>query len=265
MPRATRKRRKTWKDHFDTHKFSLEVSRQLLSRLGLDYIGITEEELAVIIEPIIADIASNRSTKPTVDPIANKLSRAKTQLYKIIASSLIEKEELNPEQIEFIVSYAPELAGKMAPRLYRIARKHKLDHVIEALRHLWMQYGLNMPLQCPICGFNSLTPDLQCIVCGAQPEEKEVKEYNRVRQKLEAWARVEHPRLVREAIDTGYIYIDHDGIKPPSMGTSKTATRLYLSRSEKTMLAEILESRAARDNEARGPQDSPAPAPRDAS
>ncbi len=265
MPRTTRKRRRTWKDRFDTRKFSLEVARQLSSRLGLDYIGITEDELAEIIEPIMADIVSSRSTKPTVDPIVNKLVRAKNQLYKIIASSLIEREELNPEQLEFIVSYAPEIAGRMAPKLYRIAEKHKLDHVIEALRHLWMQYGLRMPLQCPVCGFNSLTPDLQCIVCGAQPEENEVKEYNRVGQKLEAWARSEHPRLVREAIDAGYIYVDYDGIKPPSTGTSKTATRLYLSRREKAMLAEILQSRIIRPDEARGSQGSPAPAPQDAS
>ena len=261
MPRTSRRRRRSWKDRFDTQQFALDVSRQLISRLGLDYIGLTEEELASIIEPIIADIVSNRSTKPTVEPIANRLVRAKTQLYKVIAASLVERDEFTLEQLEFIVSYAPETAGRLAPKLYRAAVKLNAEHIVDSLRHLWRQYGLDMPLQCPICGFNSLTPDLQCIVCGAQPEEKDIKKYNMVNQRLEAWAREEHPRLVREAIDTGYIYVDYEGIKPPSMGTSRTATKLYLSRREREMITRILESRL---DEARGPRSTPAPAPRDA-
>lgn len=150
---------------------------------------------------------------------------------------------LTLEQLELVVSYAPQLAGRAAPVLYREAKRLGADHVIEALRSLWLRYGRPTPIKCPRCGFNSVTPDLSCIICGASLEEEEVKETIGFSSMLRAFARSAPALLILEALRAGYVVVNHE-VKPPSLKRPGSfGVDIYLTREERRILEEELRRR----------------------
>ena len=223
-----------------------EVIPEVVNRLGLDYLGLTERELRDVIEPIISSIAEARSTKPSVESLVKRIVAGKQMLFKALAARLLEREELNMEQLEFIISYAPDIAGRAAPKLYRIAARIGADHIIDALRTLWEQYGKPTRVECPYCGFRSVTPNLECIVCGRAVEERDLKEKIGFRRLLERFAEEADPVLVEEAARTGLVLYDGD-VKPPSLrASSPLAVELFLTKSERDLLKSILSRRSLR-------------------
>ncbi len=238
--RGRRRGRRSWKETFDVKGFATEVAKGLHQRLGLDYIGLTVEELAEILEPMIGELVEARATKPKAEVIVAKLERGKQLLLKAIAAHLLSRDELTPEQVEFIVANAEELAGRAAPKLYRQAEKHGLDHVVDALRYLWERYGNPLPVKCPRCGFSSLTPDLECIICGARVSEEELKQSIGFREMLLEYARTADKGILREILAAGFIILNGE-LKPPSLRPAGGySIAIYLSRSEKEEIRRLL-------------------------
>jgi len=223
---------------------SREVAAIVAERLGLDYYGLTPDDVRDIVADIVQGIAANRATKPSIESLVKNILRNKDAFLKAVAAMLLERDKpLTLEQLELIVSHAPQLAGRAAPRLYREAVRLGADHVVEALRGLWRLYGRPTPIRCPRCGFHSVTPDLTCMVCGASLGEEEVKEAIGFREMLALFARSAHPHLIREALRAGYVVVDSE-VKPPSLRRpGEFAVELYLTREERRLLEEELKRR----------------------
>ncbi|MCE4602243.1 MAG: hypothetical protein F7C08_00690 [Desulfurococcales archaeon] len=218
----------------------MEVAEGLHQRLGLDYIGVNVEELAGILEPVIEELVEARSTRPKADAIVNRLERGKQLLLKAIAANLLDREELTPEQVEFIVANAEELAGRAAPKLYRQAERHGLEHLVDALRYLWERYGNPLPVRCPRCRFSSLTPDLECIVCGARVGEEELKRSIGFKDMLLEYARTADHGILREILAAGFVVLDGE-LKPPSLRpASGYSIVIYLNREEREEVGKLL-------------------------
>jgi len=242
--RKSRSTRKTWK--LDVEAVAGEVIREVVDRLGIDYLGLTERELRDVIEPIIAEIAEARSTKPSVESLVKRIVAGKEMLFKALAARLLEREDLTLEQIEFIVAYAPQLAGRAAPRLYRAAAKLGADHIIDALRTLWELHGAPTPIECPYCGFRAVTPAMECMVCGRVVEERDLKEKIGFRDLLVRFAEEADPALVEEVLRAGFAIYDGE-IKPPSMrARAPMGVELFLSRGEREAVREVLARRSLR-------------------
>ncbi len=203
--------------------------------------GVGEDLLAEVLTPIIGDMVDSRSTKPKPEQVSSRLEKSRSYIYKAVAVLLIERlDEYSQEQLEFIVSNAGEAAGRAAPKLYRAASRLGLDHIVDALRHLWRLYGRPMPVKCPRCMFDSLTPDLECIVCGARVGEEEVKSVIGFERLLREYAEAADKGVVREVLAAGYVYYDGE-IHPPSTRPASGYTlQLYLNRSERMELERIL-------------------------
>jgi len=213
---------------------------EIVDRLGLAYLDLTEKELRDVIEPIIEAIAEARSTKPTDESLIKRITGNKLLLYKAIAAKLAERDDLTPEQLEFVVSYAPEIAGRLAPKLYYIARSKGADHIVDALRYLWDKYGKPFPVRCPYCEFRSVAPDLTCIVCGRSVDEEDLKDYIGFRGLLARYAETAPRQIAAEIYRSGYVVYDGE-IHPPSLKSrAPLGVVLYLSKEEKRLLAEIL-------------------------
>jgi len=224
-------------------EIAAEVSREVYSRLGLSLVGITEEEVRDIIEDIVRGIFESRSTRPTMRSLVKRIMSAEKMVKKMVAYKIYsEREELTLEQVEFMVYYAPELAGKAAPALYRIAVASGAEHLLPALRSLWSRYGKPTPYICPRCGFNSLLPDLVCTVCGSSVSESEYKDYIGFREALARFADNSPEPLAREVLQAGFVVYDGMEIRPPSMG-DRRSMELYLTRDEKLMLRARLRNR----------------------
>ena len=213
---------------------------EIVLRLGIGYLGLTERELREVIEPVIESIAEARSTKPSDESLIKRITGNRHLILKAIAAKLAERDDLSVEQLEFIVSYAPEIAGRMAPKLYRIAEKQGAEHIIDSLRHLWDRYGKPMSIACPYCGFRAVTPDLTCIVCGRSIEEDDLKRSIGFEGLLEAFARRAPKPIVLEVYRSGFVVYDGE-IHPPSMRSrAPLGVILYLSKKEKEALERFL-------------------------
>lgn len=233
--------RKRWT--FDVDSAADEISRILVERWGLDVSGVTPDFIRDIVADIVGGIVENRATKPTIESLVKNLERNKRMVLKAIAAKLVALEDLSVEQLEFILAYAPEIAGKAAPHLYRIAKEKGADHVIEALRVLWVQYGTPTRIECPYCGFNSVTPGLYCMVCGREVRESDLKEKIGFRGLLEMFASTAPLSLVQEILSSGFVLYDGE-IKPPSMRPqSPGAVELFLTSEEKKLVSRIIEER----------------------
>jgi hypothetical protein len=185
-----------------------------------------------------------RSTKPSAESIVKRILAARHGFLKSVAARLLEKaENLNVDQLEFILAHAPDLAGRAAPLLYEVASRLGADHIIDALRGLWLQYGRPTPLRCPRCGFNAVAPDLTCIVCQSRLDESEVKEAMGFREALRRFALTADPGLVREAAEAGFVLVNHE-IHPPSVRPLLGFyVELSLSRGEREILLAALRER----------------------
>ncbi|MEB3806301.1 MAG: TFIIB-type zinc ribbon-containing protein [Desulfurococcales archaeon] len=216
------------------------VASEVVSRAGLDYLGLKEAELRDVIEPIVASIVEARKTKPTAESIIKRIINSRQTLYKAIAAKLLERDTLSLEQLEFIVTYAPELAGRAAPKLYRIAKELNADYIVDTLRYLWQRYGTPTRVRCPYCGFDSVTPDLTCIVCGRSVEERDLKEEIGFDRLLADLARSGHRDVVEEILRAGFAVYDGE-IYPPSLRSRHPyGVILYLTRREKMLLKSLL-------------------------
>jgi hypothetical protein len=220
---------------------SESLSERLIQALGLDLIGLKAVDIKDIVYSIVGSLAESRSSKLTEEAAMKRIVAMKDNLFKAIAASLLSSgRPLTREQLEFIVAYAPEIAGRAAPYLYREAVRLRADDIIGSLRALWSQYGRPTPVECPRCGFRAVTPDLTCIVCGAQLSEGELKRHLNFASLLQGLASRLHPRLVEEIISAGYVVLDDD-VRPPSMAPRQGfAIVIHLSRAEKEALSGLL-------------------------
>ena len=209
-----------------------------------------------VLESIAAGIAEQYSSKPSPESVARRAAAQREQLLKAVAARLVERaEDLEPSEIEFIVQFAPEVAGKAAPALYQAAEKAGASHIVDALRDLWALYGSPTKAPCPRCGFKALTPDYTCIVCGASVGEEEFKRHVGFDRLLESWASRAPAELVEEARRAGYVYYEDDEVKAPSEPGSPLRVQVFLSKREREALERVLASR--RSPSSSRPQASP--------
>jgi hypothetical protein len=224
---------------------SKEIAKEVVKRLGLDLIDVNVDDIIDIIENIVGGIVESRSSKPTLDSLMKRILASKDLLRKAIAAKLLERkgEDLNLDQVQFIVSYAPELAGRAAPQLYRIAKKYNADYIITALQALWNKYGLRTPIRCPRCGFYAVTPDLTCMVCGAVLDEDEIKRSMNFKDMLKRFLEKAPTPIVREIYQAGFVILN-DEIEPPSMASQKNfKVEIHLNKEERSLVKKILEER----------------------
>ncbi len=220
-----------------------EVAESIIDRLNLDYIGLAPNDVLDIIEDIVSGIVESRATPPSTESIIKNIMYNKKLFLKAVAARLLERDTLTLEQLEFIIANAEDLAGRMAPRIYRAARNvANSDHIIDALKHLWIQYGNPTPLECPYCGFRGVTPDLTCVICGSNIDEEKLKEKIGFTRLLESFASTADPPMLDEILRAGYVIIGED-LKPPSMHRrGEYGVQLYLSRTERDLLKRRLAS-----------------------
>ena len=218
------------------------VAKQAYELLSLDMYGFSADDVKDVIAEMVYAIAEGRSSKLTEEAALKKIMASKDSLLKALAIRLLYRGiRLSREQLEFIVSYAPEQAGAAAPYLYGEAKRLGATDIIDTLRSLWSRYGRPTPIECPRCGFRAVTPDLTCMICGAELTEKEVKEHIDFKRILVEAAKKLHPRLVEEIIAAGYVVVDDD-IHPPSMAPRQGfSLTLHLSRDEKETLRSLLQ------------------------
>ncbi|MEM1873468.1 MAG: hypothetical protein QXS85_00225 [Acidilobaceae archaeon] len=222
-------------------KVAEEAAIELWEALGLA--GVCEKQVLAEVARRVAEEATQGGREPDKELIVKTLLRVRDKLYRYVAVKLLERgvESLSDSQLEFLIVNAPEIAGSMAPQLYRALAERKLGHLVDMLRDLWQSYGKPLPVKCPYCGFQAVAPDYSCIVCGRNVSEDEVKKALGFEDLLVAAAQNLPLRLAEEIMLAGYAVYDGE-IKPPSMRSQAEpiAYTITLSKRERSLLAEII-------------------------
>lgn len=218
---------------------------ELIDIMNIGRFELTREEMRIIALRLV-DILRGESASIDKDVIKRRFQRYIQQMYQLIAQFLLElREELTQIQLEFVINNIGEAVLGYAPRLYREALRCNRGDLIEILRVSWRNYWILkkyqiLPVECPVCKFNSLMPDLGCIVCGSSVSEEELKKYLDFEKLLKDFVKQYSEEDVKKVVIYGYIYLNSLGLKPPTHERDKLDIEVLLNNKEKELIRSML-------------------------
>ncbi|ALU12416.1 hypothetical protein EYM_03490 [Ignicoccus islandicus DSM 13165] len=170
-------RRRSWNPEEYASKMAPIVARMV----GLDILGLSDEQMEALLKDILIQIIGDRVTKPKPETLVNAIRRGQDKIYSIIASRLLDSMDpssITPDQFEFILSYIGPFVIEYIDKLIDISKRLDPSRIDE-IRHLWelawSQRNGGPIGTCPRCGFKAVGPDGTCIVCGYVLSDKELK------------------------------------------------------------------------------------------
>ncbi|MEM0026586.1 MAG: hypothetical protein QXT53_01445 [Ignisphaera sp.] len=248
----SRSRASNKKRFVDTEEWVSRHVSDLISSIGLEFLNLSNDEYITVFTRIV-DVLRGESSTLDLDTIIRRIRRNLDKVYPMIASAILElREQLDEAQLEFVINNIGDSVLAYAPRLYNDALRFGRTDLIERLRDLWRHTWLSkrypvLPLQCPRCGFNSLMPDLSCLVCGASISEGELKKSINFKNMITEFAYKESLDGVKKALSYGYVYLSSIGIKPPSEAKDVLDIEILLTNEERNILLDILKQREKQD------------------
>ncbi|MEM2006306.1 MAG: hypothetical protein QXG17_03360 [Sulfolobales archaeon] len=226
---------------------------EVVSRAGLDYLGINRELWVEVLKDILVELYGSTSSYKSAEDIAKRLTRNSDKVFPVIVARLTNLLE-NPsaDQLEFIVAYVGDPILELAPKIYHwIVRLGRSD-LLDSLRYKWgVAWSKTrtpvLPVACPRCGFNSLMPDLVCLICGATVSEKEVKvSTNFCNRLMEVLLSLDCSELGK-MLKYDYVLMNDLEIKLPSGNRLPVDIEVFLNKSEKEMVKKIYQSRCSNE------------------
>ncbi|MEM1623310.1 MAG: hypothetical protein QW543_04145 [Sulfolobales archaeon] len=226
---------------------------EVVSRAGLDYLGISKESWIEILKDVLVELYGSTSSYKSAEDIAKRLTRNSDKLFPVIATRLAYiLEAPSADQLEFIVTYVGDSVLELAPRIYHWVAKSGRKDLLDSLKYKWGIVWSKtrtpvLPVACPRCGFNSLMPDLVCLICGASVPEKEVKAFTNFHDRLaEALLSMDCSEL-EKMLRYDYVLMNDLEVKLPSSNRLPIDIEVYLSESEKGLVKNIFQSRCSNE------------------
>jgi len=243
-----RARRAAKKKEFDLEEWVSERLDEISSRLGLDILGLSREELLTILTKITEIVLGE--SRPDVDTIVKRIRRNEDRIRPLIALGILElRESLNEEQLEYVASALGPWILSYAGKLYREAKRLGRNEYLTAARFEWnrqwmIQRDKSLPPECLVCGFNSLMPDYTCLVCGSTLSMKAIAEHYRLEEYLENMARKGDIEGLKRILDSGYVLISSTGIKIPGRDLKeKYDLELHLTTTMREKIKNLIEQK----------------------
>jgi len=222
---------------------------ELTSLLGLDLLKLKKEEYIEILRKPVELLYGSPSSRPDALTIAKRIKRYSEDVYPAIALTLLNlRDELTLEQVDFIVNNIGKAVLNVASRLYKEVIKFGRDDLLSLLRRVWRVSWLEnrsktLPLECPVCRFNALMPDLTCLVCGSTVSERQVKEFINFKESLKSFVSSLSCEDIKNLLKYDYVLINGISIKHPTLPRDVNIdVELYLDKDEKTLIKTIYES-----------------------
>lgn len=222
---------------------------EVVSRAGLDYLGLSREVWVETLGDLIGELYGSTSSYKSAEDVAKRLTRNAERILPIIAARLAQiLDSPSVDQLEFIVTNVGDSVLELAPRIYGWAKGLGRSDLLGALKYKWSIAWSKtrspiLPVACPRCGFNSLMPDLVCLVCGASISERELKESVEFGNRLaEALSSMDCPEL-KSLLNYDYVLLNDVEIKSPAGNRLPVDIEVFLSRPEKELVRKTYSSR----------------------
>jgi hypothetical protein len=245
---SSSKRLSQKRKYTDTETWVDRNLSDLIEIFNLAYLDLKEEEARSIAIKLV-DMLRGEASTIDKDTIRRRFTRNIQQAYQVIAQAILElRDDLTLNQLEFVANNIGEAILGYAPRLYKEVIKHNKHDLLENLRTLWRMYWVQrkyqmLPVECPRCRFNSLMPDLSCVVCGTLVSEEELKRHLGFEKLLQDFVKQYSEEDVKKTITYGYVYLNSLGLKPPIHERDKLDIEILLSTKEKEYLKSFLASK----------------------
>ncbi len=221
-----------------------------VSLTGLDTLGLSKEQYKELLSDILVDLYGSLTSYSNVKVVAKRYLRAREKINEVIAARLaFMLNELTPEQLEFIVfNINVNTALSVVPRIYGFLNRLGREDLIEILRIKWRNSWIRkkydvLPPLCPYCGFNSLMPDLTCLVCGALVNEKDLIRSEEFRVKFMELVRNLSCEELRALLQHDIILYNDSEVKPLTQKKLPVDVEIYMPRSLKNIIRSELRER----------------------
>lgn len=224
---------------FDQVDFMFSMTRDL----NLDH-GFARE----IVKELVEKITAGYTSKPSSESILKKIKRYYNVFSEYIASKIIEEvNTLTPSQLEFVVMKGGKAVVSDINRLYNQALRYDRRDLIDTLRYNWNTHGPRGMVSCPRCGFNAISPEKTCIVCGEVVVEDYIRRELGFREKFELYVKTASLAELNETLQFGYVLLGERGVYPPRSRRARLENSvlypIYLKRSDISRIIEEADSR----------------------
>ncbi len=216
---------------------------------GLDMLGLSIKTYKEILSDILIQLFGSTTSYTNVKTLVKRYIRNKRKLDQVIATRIASLlESFSNEQLEYIVYNIGDSILYLASKLYSAAKEAGREDLISIIRSKWnFSWVKNktkiLPVPCPKCGFNSLTPDLVCMVCGATVTEKELKEYIGFTQLLKELTEDLGCDDLNKLSKYDYVLLEDSKVKVPWNEKQPLDIEIYLSSREKNLINEELKKK----------------------
>lgn len=151
--------------------------------------------------------------------------------------------------MEFIAIYGGKIALSEMEKLYKLAVNYSREDIVNSLRHAWNSVGPKGMVTCPKCGFNSISTDKSCLICGAVVSDEYIKSSLDFNEKFELYLKTASVAEINETLQLGYVLLGKKGVYSPRSHRAKVENPviyiIYLRQNELSRLVEELTTRDA--------------------
>ncbi|MGC8975106.1 MAG: hypothetical protein ACP5KB_02775 [Thermoprotei archaeon] len=246
---AVTKEKKASRKEVDIDKWVKENIREFIELSGLSILGLSEAQYIELLHDILTQLYGSPTTRTDVETVVRRYNRHKEIINELIANKLVQMFETpSPSLLDFIAANVRDSVLSVAPKIYWQIIKEKRTDLIEVLKIKWFNAWVSKrfripPITCPKCGFNSLMPDLSCLVCGSTISELQLKKHVDFEKSLEKFVNELPCSELRDLLNHDLVLLNSEGIKKPTDPRSPVDIEVYLTPKEKKIIRDAHTSR----------------------
>jgi hypothetical protein len=226
-----------------------EVFEQVDSMFALTSdLQLPLEKAREIVKELVENVAAGYSSRPSGEAIVKKIKKNQNIISEYIASKILgESDKLTPSQLEFAIMRGGRAVLSEVDKLYKLATHQGRDDLVSLLRHTWNTYGPKGMIECPMCGFNAVFPDRNCLTCGATVSEEYVRKTLGFDEKFELYLKTASVAELNEVLQLGQVLVGEKGVYSPRSRKARLENPvvyiIYLKNSEISRIIEEINSR----------------------
>ncbi|MFZ8791431.1 MAG: hypothetical protein ACO2OS_04015 [Thermosphaera aggregans] len=244
--KETSVKRKTSKS-FSIDDLVEKMSGEVLEYLGLNELNISSELKSAISREVIEAVTSGYSSKPDVETVLKRIKRNIQYIYELVVYKMLESLEAFDEKIlEYVVYRGGRSIIPSASKLYSLAREYGREDLILILQSTWNKHVSGEFLDCPRCGFNSVSSDLSCSICGSIVSEQYVRTRLDFANKFKIYVESASVAELRNVLELGYVLVNSMGVYSPrsrSIVPGRVYYQIYLIPSDISLIVENINQR----------------------
>lgn len=233
----------------DVDRFVDEIREQVDSIFSLSSeLELNQDKVREIVKDIVEIVTSQYSSKPDTESLLKRIKRNSKILSEYIAFKILQVEKLSLRQLEYIIATGGKAIIPEASRLYKLAVSYNREDLVMTLRKIWNTMGSREMLPCPKCGFNAITPDRSCMICGnLVPSDEYIRTQLGFDEKFKSYLKTASIAELNEVLQLGQVLLTRTGIYNPRSSIVRKNQVVYVIYLKQDEVSKIIEEIGSRE------------------